>query len=468
MLTQYLLGCKLIKCLEIARELSITRVMLQKWHQEELDIMKSRKGSRKAGKGGTTRGRWHEMEVRLHQKFLMVRELGKPVGKKWFAREGRKIANEMDIVAGCQFSAGWFEGFCTRWRVSWRARTKVSQQAPVDKITAIQAFLQEIRRKSQPISLALASQDTLPSRFLKQFIYNMDQTPLPFEFLQQRTFNTKGATTIYIHSKHTSWTKRQATLMLTACADGSLQCKPILIYHGDIKETRPRLQERLQYHPDVHVLFNRTAYSNEDVTLDWLHRDICQMNAKYCTFLPQPERLITLDIFTGQMTEKTFEAMKTRSIIPVYIPDGCTGYVQPMDTIINKLVKDKISELLGDMLDMMDNNVEVTHETIGQRRVLITHAVAQAWKWLHTEKKDSITKSFEQAGISLCPHGTEDYKLHIRGLPLDSSVVVGDWHLDIDSDEEVEFVGRTEPTSLLHNRAVLSGVDRISISSICN
>lgn len=325
--------------------------------------------------------------------------------------------------------------------------------------------MQEIRRKSQPLppvpsSLVYTFNCSMRGRFLKQFIYNMDQTPLPFEFLQQRTFNTKGAATIYIHSKHTSWTKRQATLMLTACADGSLQCKPILIYHGDMQETRPRSYERSQYHPDVYVLFNKTAYSNESITLDWLHCDICQTTNIDCIFLPQPERLITLDIFSGQMTDKIFEAMKMRSIIPVYIPDGCTGYVQPMDTIINKLVKDKIWELLE---DMVNNDIEVTHETIGQRRLLITHAVAKAWNWLHKEKKNSIIKSFEQAGISLCPDGTEDNKLHIRGLPV-NSVAVGEWQLDIDSDKEVEFVGSTEPL----NRTVPSPADRISISSICN
>jgi len=38
--------------------------------------------------------------------------------------------------------------------------------------------------------------------------------------------------------------------------------------------------------------------------------------------------------------------MKERHIIPVYIPDGCTGYVQPLDTILNKLVKDNIADIL--------------------------------------------------------------------------------------------------------------------------
>ena len=38
--------------------------------------------------------------------------------------------------------------------------------------------------------------------------------------------------------------------------------------------------------------------------------------------------------------------MKDLDITAVYIPDSCTRYVQPIDSIINKLVKDKISDIL--------------------------------------------------------------------------------------------------------------------------
>ena len=52
-----------------------------------------------------------------------------------------------------------------------------------------------------------------------------------------------------------------------------------------------------------------------------------------------------------------------------------------------------------------------TDDSVGHRRILITLVVAQAWLWLHTEKKDSITNSFKQTA-----DGTEDAKLYVRGL----------------------------------------------------
>ena len=53
-------------------------------------------------------------------------------------------------------------------------------------------------------------------------------------------------------------------------------------------------------------------------------------------------------------------------------------------------------------------------------------------------EKESIIKSFKQAGISISPDGTEDMQLYVRGLP---DITVGPWQIEdsLDSDEEVEY-----------------------------
>ena len=40
--------------------------------------------------------------------------------------------------------------------------------------------------------------------FSPTHIYNIDQTPLPFEFLQPRTYAPKGSNTIWIQTAHTT------------------------------------------------------------------------------------------------------------------------------------------------------------------------------------------------------------------------------------------------------------------------
>ena len=97
-----------------------------------------------------------------------------------------------------------------------------------------------------------------------------------------------------------------------------------------------------------------------------------------------------MDIFRSQKNNAVFNLMKELDITAVYIPDGCTGYVdtQPMGTI-NKLVKDKMADILEESLAYESDDTSV-----GQRRIAITHAVAKAWLWLHQCKQDAIINAF--------------------------------------------------------------------------
>jgi len=112
-----------------------------------------------------------------------------------------------------------------------------------------------------------------------------------------------------------------------------------------------------------------------------------------------------------------------------------------MDTILNKLVKDKIADILEETLEELED--DNTDDSVGCRRILITQAVGQAWLWLHKEKKDSIIKSFKQAGISISPDGSEDTKLYVHSLP---NITVGPWQMDdmLDSEEEVAYLATEE------------------------
>jgi hypothetical protein len=60
----------------------------------------------------------------------------------------------------------------------------------------------------------------------------MDQTPICFEFLSSKTYETKGSNTVWVKTARSGWDKRQATLQILLHADGEPRCKPLLIFHG--------------------------------------------------------------------------------------------------------------------------------------------------------------------------------------------------------------------------------------------
>jgi hypothetical protein len=46
--------------------------------------------------------------------------------------------------------------------------------------------------------------------------------------------------------------------------------------------------------------------------------------------------------------------------------------------------------------------------SVGDRRILLTHWVMQAWNTLYKLHKEIIIKAFQQVGLSLNPDGSKD------------------------------------------------------------
>jgi hypothetical protein len=59
-------------------------------------------------------------------------------------------------------------------------------------------------------------------RFKLSEIANMDQTPLAFDFIGSRTYESTGAKTVFQKESRSGWDKRQCTLQLAVFADGKL------------------------------------------------------------------------------------------------------------------------------------------------------------------------------------------------------------------------------------------------------
>jgi len=58
----------------------------------------------------------------------------------------------------------------------------------------------------------------------------MDQTPLPFEYLEGQTCNTIGDKTIWLQSTKSGWDKKQGTIQLTIFADGIPRVAPLIFF----------------------------------------------------------------------------------------------------------------------------------------------------------------------------------------------------------------------------------------------
>jgi hypothetical protein len=255
----------LISHKQACKDLGIQPIQLRKW-QKDIDKIRSlHKGSRKGKLSHPAQ--YPVLEDRLHALILEKRQIGRHVSEKWIRRYARlefeslwpekvTIVERRKVFAGMAFSNGWFSGFLKRKHLSLRVSTKRAQVVPADYKDKIISWLQFNRRAQARFDFKLSE------------IANMDQTPIAFEFLNGRTYDTRGVRTVFIKQTGSGWDRRQATLQILVHADGIQRCKPLLIFHGKNEDYRqkpisgPLRREYKLYDSRVEVSVLLKYYSN--------------------------------------------------------------------------------------------------------------------------------------------------------------------------------------------------------------
>ncbi|RPB07380.1 hypothetical protein P167DRAFT_579326 [Morchella conica CCBAS932] len=146
-------------------------------------------------------------------------------------------------------------------------------------------------------------------------------------------------------------------------------------------------------------------------------------------------------------------------ILPSLIAAGCTSLVQPLDISINKPIKHRIRELTDEAIIEVEEREGSAFEkwTVGQRRIVTTWTVGDAWYQFSVESMHIIINSFRNVGLSLPVDGSEEWALRIKGF---EEIEIGDWRRQLevpdqggqftditeqnDYSEEIEFVAHGE------------------------
>lgn len=150
------------------------------------------------------------------------------------------------------------------------------------------------------------------------------------------------------------------------------------------------------------------------------------------------------------------------NVTTLIIPRGRTIYVQVLDVSVNKIIKKYIEEFEDLHIDKNIENWKARKYSVGDRRLLMTYWVSQAWEKLHLKHKDTIIQTF--VGLSLNPDGSKDSELKIKDLP---NIEVGDYRMAnsdsnlivIDDDITVEEEQVQEESLLYTAQEVEEGIN---------
>ena len=163
-----------------------------------------------------------------------------------------------------------------------------------------------------------------------------------------------------------------------------------------------------RYDPRVRVSFQKKAWSDEHIMLGWIR----QQWSAACS----GNMLLVLDVHKAQKTENVKALLAEKHTTPLYVPPGCTSIIQPLDVSVNAPFKAIISRLAN--AHCAENLTAYVQGTIpaGERRVLLTRWVAQAWEEV-SANRDMVIRSFRKCGISLPIDGTLDSEINLEGIP---------------------------------------------------
>lgn len=396
------------------------------WVRKEKEIVEQPSGSYAGGKSSFF-CKWPELEISLYELFLSQRAEGKIVRRGWFRRHAKQLFNTcyplaLDTIF--VFSLGWFSGFLYRHHISIRFTTNKAQKIPDDYRRMIINWLRFNRRVSQPQNFfEKAGLISDIGRYLLSNIANLDETPIPFEYLDGRTYDTIGLKTIWAKSTKSGWDKRQASLILMVFADGIPRVKPKVIFHA-LTGANIWKKEGHLYDTRVTVEFNSTAYNNEQVFIQQIEREIAP------AFEGRPS-LFVLDAATFHKTDRVLNILSNYKIMPSMIPGGCTSLIQPLDVSINRPFKDLLQEEVEMYIEYADESGKSSW-SIGDRRVMTTICVGRAWEKFCQEKSHVVRQSFCNVGLALPIDGSRDSQaLNIKGFTAED-LDIGDWTSDLD------------------------------------
>jgi hypothetical protein len=351
-------------------------------------------------------GQHEECDQQTYMEFCSRRDLGRRVGGKWLRKMYKKrcAAQGKDVKAG----KSWLRGFLKRWKISQQCRTNKKCTPVAERKSWIQAF-----HVAWIYGIQWTGTTRCPKygRFPANTIFHMDQVPVQFSGSGNKTYASIGDRSgcRLGDPSGSDAGKRFATLQVTIRAEGDQVCK-LEIYYKSLKPTETIDQAELDHYatiPNCRIRFQKKAWADEGVILDYLHsfrEDTAAVG----------EVLLGMDRHGSQKTPLVREFMSYMEIFPLYTPPECTDVISPCDHHIGRHLQEKIAERYEAAYDANQRAWDADGIETPEKRMMFATWASEAWIDLCTNNKDLITRAFVETGFLLARDGSENHLIKLQ------------------------------------------------------
>ncbi|KAG7365792.1 DDE superfamily endonuclease [Nitzschia inconspicua] len=358
----------------IARSHGVQAVQIRNWRKQREVLSLTRPRARSLHKGKPSTIKYLEDAVIGHA--FEMRQIG--VG----------ITYNHLVIKACQLDEGFraktyevqyqlIRRLCNSNCLVNRRRTHVSQEHPQEAIDRAEEWLSEIR----PILSA--------PNVLKEYIINMDQTPLPFSLASSTTLELEGEKTVTV--RQTGNSKTRCTVSLTITADGG-KLKPMIIFKGQRGGTiATRELAASQYRDNMVLSCQSNAWQDEENMNDWVDGVLVPHLQQHAAGSPV---YLFLDQFAAHDTASFRTRMDSLGVTLKLIPGKCTWVLQPIDVGIGKPFKDRVRQK---WFRWMINHAEADVDLPNASTDEIQQWVNDTWQEL---PEDIVRNSWKKSNLS--------------------------------------------------------------------
>ena len=217
--------------------------------------------------------------------------------------------------------------------------------------------------------------------------FNVDQVPCPCIIDQDRTYDEKGSSSVWVSQPGNGLDKRQFTLQLCICPKDSQPVPPAIIFRG--KGKRVKDSELQAYDSRVHIYWQENSWLDSRVALEWVENTPAIDKTE--------DNVLFLDNLACQTTVEFHGACRRLANTLVYpLPADETDKCQPVDQGEGNMIKQLIGDQLDEFLEKYDNlDKWQSNLTASERRILITKWLGQAWE-ISTKTTPTSGKNFSR------------------------------------------------------------------------
>ena len=182
------------------------------------------------------------------------------------------------------------------------------------------------------------------------FLCVLDQVPLEFGGMFQKTYEKKGSKRVRIRGTRFNLDKRQATLQLCFRAAAPQNVNPAIIFrltpevdkNGKVRSNIPKtktikeeFKKLKRMYPNVNVYAQKKAWADYDISMTWI--------SDFAKEASPQEKLLGMDNLGAHChPDFRYFARTQANTLLLYTPEDCTDLCAVTDAGLGKLVKDKI------------------------------------------------------------------------------------------------------------------------------